>query len=111
MGFSMQLPYKTAFESNVNYANNINAQGRNKGSIASSFGLRKSFFKNTLSARINTNDPFGRRNNDSFNQGINFISQSYSTNNSSNVSFSLNYRFTKVKVNKVSIPPPSETKK
>lgn len=111
MGFSMQLPYKTAFESNVNYANNINAQGRNKGSIASSFGVRKSFFKNTLSARINTNDPFGRRNNDSFNQGINFISQSYSTNNSSNVSFSLNYRFTKVKVNKVSIPSPSETKK
>lgn len=105
MGFSMQLPYKAAFESNLNYANNINAQGRNKGSINSSFGLRKSFFKNTLSARISTNDPFGKKNNSSFNQGINFISQSYSTNNSSNVSFNLNYRFTKVKVNKVVIPP------
>lgn len=110
MGFSMQLPYKTAFESNLNYANNINAQGRNKGSINSSFGARKSFFKNTLSARISTNDPFGRKNNNSFNQGSNFTSQSYSTNNSSNVSFSLNYRFTKVKTNKVAIPPPADTK-
>ncbi len=106
MGFSMQLPYKTAFESNLNYANNVNAQGRNKGSITSSFGIRKSFFKNTLSARISTNDPFGRRNNNSFNQGVNFISQSYSSNNSSNVSFSLNYRFTKIKTNKVTVPPP-----
>lgn len=106
LGFSMQLPFKTAFESYVNYANNINAQGRNKGSISSSFGARKTFFKNTLSARISTSDPFGRRNNNSFNQGTNFTSQSYSTNNSSNVSFSLNYRFTKVKVNKVTIPPP-----
>lgn len=105
IGFSMQLPLKTAFESNVNYANNITAQGRNKGSITSSFGARKSFFKNTLSARISTNDPFGRRNNSSFNQGVNFVSQSFSTNNSNNVSFSLNYRFTKIKTNKVEIPP------
>ncbi|WP_225870968.1 outer membrane beta-barrel protein [Pedobacter frigiditerrae] len=105
LGISMQLPYKTAFESNLNYANNITAQGRNKGSVNSSFGARKSFFKNTLSVRISTQDPFGRKNNNSFNQGLNFISQSYSTNNSSNVNFSLNYRFTKVKVNKVVIPP------
>ncbi|MFA6275110.1 MAG: outer membrane beta-barrel protein [Pedobacter sp.] len=110
LGFSMQLPYKTAFESNLNYANNINAQGRNKGSINSSFGARKSFFKNTLSARISTNDPFGRKNNNSFNQGTNFTAQSYSTNNSSNVTFSLNYRFTKVKVNKVVVPPPPPAK-
>ncbi|MFI5451147.1 outer membrane beta-barrel protein [Pedobacter sp. UC225_61] len=110
LGFSMQLPYKTAFESNLNYANNINAQGRNKGSINSSFGARKSFFKNTLSARISTNDPFGRKNNNSFNSGTNFTSQSYSTNNSSNVTFSLNYRFTKVKMNKVVVPPPPPAK-
>jgi iron complex outermembrane receptor protein len=110
LGFSMQLPYKTAFESNLNYANNISAQGRNKGSINSSFGARKSFFKNTLSARISTNDPFGRKNNNSFNQGTNFTSQSYSTNNSSNVTFSLNYRFTKVKMNKVVVPPPPPAK-
>ncbi|WP_316785755.1 outer membrane beta-barrel protein [Pedobacter frigiditerrae] len=105
IGISMQLPYKTAFESNLNYANNITAQGRNKGSINSSFGARKSFFKNTLSVRISTQDPFRNKNNESFNQGLNFVSQSFSTNNSSNVNFSLNYRFTKVKVNKVVIPP------
>jgi len=107
LGFSMQLPLKTAFESNLNYANNITAQGRNKGSIISSFGARKSFFKNTLSARISTNDPFGRRNNNSVNEGLNFISQYYSNNNSSNVSVSLNYRFTKVK----KTPPPPIPKK
>ena len=106
IGFSMQLPLKTAFESNINYGNNITAQGRNKGSINSSFGARKSFFKNTLSLRVSTNDPFGKKNNISFNQGINFSSQSYATNNSNNVNFSLNYRFTKVKINKVVIPPP-----
>ena len=105
VGISMQLPYKTAFESNLNYANNITAQGRNKGSINSSFGARKSFFKNTLSVRISASDPFRNKNNESFNQGLNFVSQSFSTNNSSNVNFSLNYRFTKVKVNKVAIPP------
>ncbi|MES2417918.1 MAG: outer membrane beta-barrel protein [Bacteroidota bacterium] len=105
MGFSMQLPYKTAFESNINYANNINAQGRNKGSINSSFGARKTFFKNRLTTRVSTNDPFGRKNNNSFNQGNNFISESHSINNSSNVTLSLNYRFTKVKMNKVAIPP------
>ena len=106
IGFSMQLPLKTAFESNINYGNNITAQGRNKGSINSSFGARKSFFKNTLSLRVSTNDPFGKKNNISFNQGVNFTSQSYATNNSNNVNFSLNYRFTKVKINKVVIPPP-----
>ncbi len=105
IGFSMQLPLKTAFESNLNYANNITAQGRNKGSISSSFGARKSFFKNTVSLRVSTNDPFGRRNNYSTSQGINFISQNYSTNNSSNVNFSITYRFTKVKMNKVVVPP------
>jgi hypothetical protein len=105
-GFSMQLPYKTAFESNLNYANIISAQGRNKGSISSSFGARKSFFKNTWTARVSTSDPFGRRNNNSNSSGINFFSQAYSTNNSSNVNLALTYRFTKVKAKKVVIPPP-----
>ncbi len=110
IGFSMQLPYKTAFESNLNYANNITAQGRNKGSINSSFGARKTFLKNTLSVRISTQDPFGKKNNNSFNQGLNFVSQYYSTNNSSNVNLSLNYRFTKIKSTKPTIPPPPTKK-
>lgn len=106
LGLSMQLPYRTAFESNINYANTLNAQGRSRGSINSSFGARKNFFKNTLTARISTNDPFGRRNNITFNQGDNFISESYGTNNSSNVMLSLSYRFSKIKKNKVVVPPP-----
>ncbi|MDQ7947433.1 MAG: outer membrane beta-barrel protein [Pedobacter sp.] len=106
LGFSMQLPYKTAFESNLNYTNLISAQGRNKGSIITSFGARKSFFKNTLTTRISTSDPFGRRNNSSNSSGTNFIAQSYSRSNTSNVNLALIYRFTKVKVKKVVIPPP-----
>lgn len=105
-GFSMQLPYKTAFESNVNYSNIVNSQGRNKGSITTSFGARKAFFKNTWSARISTNDPFGRRRNSSLSEGPNFSLESYSRNNSNNVNLSLTYRFTKVKVKKTEIPPP-----
>ena len=106
LGFSIQLPLKTAFESNINYYNGITAQGRNKGSINSSFGARKSFFKNQWSVRVSTNDPFGRKNNNSVSQGINFTSQNYSTNNSSNANLSINYRFTKIKSTKPTIPPP-----
>lgn len=106
LGFSMQLPYRTAFESNLNYANLINAQGRNRSSISTTFGARKAFFKNTWSARISTSDPFGRRNNNSNSSGINFYTTGFSTNNSSNVNLAITYRFTKVKVKKVEIPPP-----
>jgi outer membrane receptor protein involved in Fe transport len=106
LGFSMQLPYKTAFESNLNYANIVNSQGRNKGSVTTSFGARKSFFKNTWSARISTSDPFGKRKNSSISEGPNFFLESYSRNNTNNVNLALTYRFTKVKVKKVVIPPP-----
>ena len=105
-GLSMQLPFKTAFESNVNYANTPNAQGRSKGSVNSSFAARKIFFKNKLTVRVSTNDPFGRKNNVNFNQGNNFTSESYGTNNTSNVMLSLSYRFSKIKTNKVVVPPP-----
>ncbi|RZL40955.1 MAG: TonB-dependent receptor, partial [Pedobacter sp.] len=71
-GFSMQLPQKTAFESNLNYANNVSAQGRNKGSITSSFSARKMFFSNRLNFRITLNDIFGNRNNTIYNEGENF---------------------------------------
>ena len=103
-GLSMQLPLKTAFESNLNYANNINAQGRAKGSVSTDFAARKMLFSNRLNLRVSANDPFGKRNNTLFNEGTNFRLNSYSTNNSSNVTLSLNYRFTKIK--KLTIPPP-----
>lgn len=102
LGLSMQLPLKTAFEANVNYANNVNAQGRAKGSVTSSMAARKVFFKNRLNARISVSDPFGKRNNSLFSEGVNFRLQSYSTSNTSNVTLSLSYRFTKIK----KVPPP-----
>ena len=96
IGFSMQLPFKTAFETNINYANNINAQGRTKGSVNTSLAARKLFFKNKLNIRISGNDPFGRKNNTLFNEGTNFRLDSYSTNNTNNFTLSVNYRITKL---------------
>lgn len=103
LGLSMQLPYRTAFEANINYANNINAQGRTKGSVESSFAARKTFFKNKLMTRIGVSDPFGRRNNTIYNTGTNFLVEGYSYINTNNVSLSLSYRFSNLK--KVKIPP------
>jgi hypothetical protein len=102
LGLSMQLPLKTAFETNVNYANDVNAQGRDKGSITTAIAARKVFLKNRLNARISVSDPFGKRSNTLFSEGSNFRLQSYSTSNTSNVTLSLNYRFTKIK----KVPPP-----
>ncbi|TKC07617.1 outer membrane beta-barrel family protein [Pedobacter frigoris] len=106
IGLSMELPFKTAFEGNVNYYNNISAQGRNKGSITTWMGARKVFLKNKLNARISISDPFGRSSNSSINEGINFRSENFYTSNTSNVTLSLNYRFTKVSKTKP-IPPPA----
>jgi outer membrane receptor protein involved in Fe transport len=107
IGLSMQLPFKTAFEGNLTYYNNISAQGRNKGSITTWMGARKVFMKNKLNARINISDPFGRANNSSFSEGANFRVQNFNTNNSSNVTLSLNYRF--ARVTKAKVPPAPTT--
>lgn len=101
VGLSIQLPLRTAFESNVNYANNVNAQGRTKGSITTSMAARKTFLKNRLSTRITISDPFGSRNNMLYSEGVNFKLQNFSTRNTSNVTMSINYRFTKIK----KVPP------
>ncbi len=108
-GISMQLPYKTAFEANLNYNNNVSAIGRNSASINTSFGARKTFLKNTLTARISANDPFRARRNSTFNEGLNFFSNTYGVSNTNNFVFNINYRFTKVKTNKVNVPPPPTT--
>lgn len=108
-GISMQLPYKTAFEANLNYNNNVSAIGRNSASINTSFGARKTFLKNTLTARISANDPFRARRNSTFNEGLNFFSNTYGVSNTNNFVFNINYRFTKVKTNKVTVPPPPTT--
>lgn len=110
-GISMQLPYKTAFEANLSYNNNVSAIGRNRASVNTSFGARKTFFKNTLTTRISANDPFRARRNSVFNEGENFSSNTYGVYNTNNFVFSINYRFTKVKTNKVTVPPPPTTSK
>jgi hypothetical protein len=106
MGLSIQLPFRTAFEANVNYANNVNAQGRTKGSVTSSMAARKTFLKNRLSTRITISDPFGRRNDMLYSEGVNFNLQSFTTRNTSNVTMSVNYRFTKIK----KVPPVPKAK-
>lgn len=106
-GMSIQFPEKIAFESNINYANNINAQGRVKGSVTTSFAARKIFFKNKLNVRISAANPFGNTTNTTYNSGENFYLDSQSINYSSNVNFSLNYRFTKIQ-KKVTVPPPKK---
>lgn len=108
IGFSAQLPYKTAFEASLSYNNSVNAQGRNKGSVNTSFGLRKSFLRNNLIARISANDPFRAGHTSTYSEGLNFYSQSYGVSNSNNVTFSLTWRFTRIKTNKVDIPPPKK---
>jgi hypothetical protein len=69
-------------------------------------GSRKVFFKNKLNARISITDPFGKSNNYSLNEGINFRSENFYTSNSSNVTLSLNYRFTRISKTKPIPPPP-----
>jgi len=110
-GLSMQLPYKTAFEANLNYNNNVTALGRNSASVNTSFGARKTFFKNTLTARVSANDPFRARRNSTYNEGLNFFSNTYGVVNTNNITFNVTYRFTKVKTNKVEVPPPPTTSK
>ena len=106
LGFSMQLPQRTAVEANFNYANLTNAQGTYKGSLTTSIAARRVFFKNKLNVRVSANDIFGNGTATSLNEGINFRLNSSSSRNTQNVSLSLNYRFTKIKkISNVKIPP------
>ncbi len=106
LGFSLQLKNKTSFESQLNYANTPNAQGRNRGFINTSFGARKILYQNKLMVRISTTDPFGRSKTSSVNQGLNFIAENFAYTNSQNFLLTLNYRFSKIKSTKPSVPLP-----
>ncbi len=107
-GMSIQLSKRTAVEGSLNYADNLVAQGRNRSSINSTLGFRQNFLKNRLSARITANDPFRGKNSYSFNEGTNFYAESFSENNTNNFTFNINYRFTRIKTNKVVVPPASK---
>ena len=108
LGSSVQISKRTAAEGSLNYANNLVAQGRNKSSINTSFGIRQNFLKNKLSMRVSANDPFRGNRNYSYNEGSNFYAESFTENNSNNFSFNITYRFTRIKTNKVTVPPASK---
>lgn len=107
VGLSIQLPKKIAFESNLNYYNNKSAQGRNKGSISSSFGALKVLFNNKLNVRLLVTDPFTQQNYIEFIEtspgttGYSYQQQRYSKLNTQNYGLSLSYRFAKVGRNSV----------
>jgi hypothetical protein len=107
LGLTIQTAKRLGAEANVNYANNANAQGRNKGSVTTSFAIRKTLLSNRLNLRLTANDVFANRKNTSYNEGTNFILNSQSKSYTQNYSLSLNYRFTKMsKVSNVKVPPP-----
>lgn len=105
VGVSFQISNRTAAEGSLNYANNLVAQGRNRSSMNTTIGIRQNFLKNRLSARISANDPFRGRHSYSFNEGTNFFADSFSRNNTNNFNLNINYRFTRIKTNKVTVPP------
>ena len=105
LGMSLQLAKRSSAEGSLNYANNLVAQGRNRTSINSSIGFRQNFFKNKLSTRITANDPFRGKHAFSSNEGNNFFAESSSEYNTNNFTINVNYRFSKIKVDKVKVPP------
>lgn len=108
IGFSLQLSKRSAAEGSLNYANNLVAQGRNRSSVNSSLGFRQNFLKNKLSTRITANDPFRGRHAYSTNEGNNFFAESASEYNTNNFTLNINYRFSRIKVDKVKVPPASK---
>ena len=109
-GMSLQISKNTAAEGSLNYANNLVAQGRNRSSANTTFGIRQNFFKNRVSARISASDPFRGRHSYSYNEGENFFAESFSQNNTNNFNFNINYRFTRIKTDKVKVPPAPKSK-
>ncbi|MEO6521384.1 MAG: outer membrane beta-barrel protein [Mucilaginibacter sp.] len=95
-GAQIDLPGKTAFEGNFNYYSNSSAQGRNKGSLTSSFAMRKAFYKNKMRVRIMAVNPLGQTSSTTLTNDVTFNKQDYYTINSRNYTISVSYNFTKV---------------
>ena len=83
-------------ELNLNYIKNAAAQGSASGSVHAQFGLKRSFLKNRMSARLTIVDPFSERNVTSITQGPNFYQESFSVQKTRNFMVGLSYRFTKI---------------
>jgi hypothetical protein len=93
---TIDFPKRLAFEGNMNYYSNSSAQGRNSGSVSTSFGMRKIFMKNKLKLRMMAVNPFSNSNNITFTDGINFTRESFSSTRTRNFSMTISYNFTKV---------------
>lgn len=99
-GTQIDIPGKFAFEGNTNYYSNSSAQGRNKGSLTSSFAMRKSFYKNKIRVRLMATNPLGQTSSTTFTQGDTFNKEDYYTINTRNYTLSVSYNFTKVAAKK-----------
>jgi hypothetical protein len=95
-GMTIDFPKRLAFEGNMSYYSNSSAQGRNSGSVSTSFGMRKIFMKNKLKFRIMAVNPFNQTNAITYAEGINFTRESYSSTRTRNFSMTVSYNFTKV---------------
>ncbi|MES2279492.1 MAG: outer membrane beta-barrel family protein [Bacteroidota bacterium] len=95
-GVTIDFPKRLAFEGNMNYYSNSSAQGRNSGSVSTSFGMRKVLMTNKLKLRIMAVNPFSNSNNITYTDGINFTRESFSSTRTRNFSMTVSYNFTKV---------------
>lgn len=105
VGMTLQVGKSTALEGSLNYANNMVAQGRNKSSLMSVLAAKQNFFKNKFTARVSAVDPFRNKRSAYYNEGTNFIANSFTENNTNNFNFTFIYRYSKIKVDKVKVPP------
>jgi iron complex outermembrane receptor protein len=100
-GMTIDFPKRLAFEGNLNYYSNTSAQGRNSGSVSTSFGMRKIFMQNKLKFRLMAVNPFSQSNNISYTEGLNFTRENWSSQHTRNFSMTVSYNFTKVGRNSV----------
>ncbi|MFD1632108.1 outer membrane beta-barrel protein [Pseudopedobacter beijingensis] len=105
MSITGQLPHSIMLEGQLNYYSNALAQGKNSSSVTTSFGLRKTFLKNRLNARVAAFDPFKNRNLNEIvdvltNTGGSYHQERNVLYNSTNYSFTIGYRFMNTKKQK-----------
>lgn len=105
MTLSGQLPQKISLEGQLNYYSNALAQGKSSSSVTTSFGFRKNFFNNKLTARIVASDPFANRNTieiiDVLNpSGTNYHQERTAIIHTTNYAFTVGYRFSSTKKQK-----------
>ncbi len=100
MGASATLPHKIAAEARVTYVNNVLSQGRQRGSVTTDFGFRKSFLSNKFQVRLMATDPFFDQNTLELVDGMTasgatYLQESSRVLRTRNYRVSVSYRFTR----------------